>query len=115
MRHTRKIQQWEIEAYNPTRPVDDKFTNSDYMCKKSAYDRDILNKLGKLEDIEEKYDIKSVDDLDKRLMALEAIKALIDIKIDLRDEPQQSVVTLGKQSWFIGDRKIAELFKEVFL
>ena len=52
-RFTREIQQWEIETYNPTRPNNDKFIRGDYMCKKSAYDRDILNKLGKLEDAEE--------------------------------------------------------------
>lgn len=54
---TRKIQQWEIDAYNPTRPDDDKFTNSDYMCSRNAYDRTILNKLGQLEDIEEELGI----------------------------------------------------------
>ena len=57
MRLTRNIQQWEIETYNPTRPNDDKFVNSDYMCKKSAYDRDIINKLGQLEDIEDELGI----------------------------------------------------------
>lgn len=33
-----------------------------------------INKLGHVEDIEEKHNIKSIDDLDKRLIALEIIK-----------------------------------------
>lgn len=69
MRLTRKIQQWEIDTYNPTRPDDDKFINSDYMCKKSAYDRDILNKLGQLEDLMEKYEFETVEELDNFLMS----------------------------------------------
>lgn len=53
MRLTRRIQKEEMDMFNPTRPTNDKFVETDYTCKRSAYDRDILNKLGQLEDIED--------------------------------------------------------------
>ena len=57
MRLTRKINKDEIMMYNPTRPENDKFVETDYMWKRDAYDRDLVNKLGQLEDIEDELGI----------------------------------------------------------
>ena len=53
-------------------------------------------------------------DIEKELKALEIIKELVNIEVDLRDETQESVVTIGKECWFISYKK-AKLLKEVLL
>ena len=54
----------------------------DYTILDNVKPFDAVNKLGQLEDIEEKYSVKSPDDLDKRLKALQIIaKKDVDIVI----------------------------------
>ena len=96
MRLTRHFTKNEIKSFELLDGNPDNFTTEDY-CNAHNDDlyanRRIHNKLGKLEDIEEDHNIKSVDDLDKRLIALEIIKEkkwlvedILDAYVENQDE-----------------------------
>lgn len=89
----------------------------DYVC---VGEREVVlsvQKLGQLEDIEEKHNIKFVDDLDKRLIALEIIKekrvdvARLLVSVDLERynnfDKRDILVELTQQEF--------DLLKEVLL
>lgn len=77
-----------------------------------------ITKLGRLEDIEEKHDVKSVDDLDKRLTALKIIKEkmvnvyMLSLSIDEEDYNRYAYMDFGQRKL---TREEYSLLREVLL
>ena len=72
-------------------------TSSMYELGEWADNEEALDKLGQLEDIEEKHNISSLDDLDKKLTILEIIKKHKLLNYVLKNEKCANMYHLSKE------------------
>ena len=76
-------------------------TSPMYELGEWADNEEALDKIGQLEDIEEKHNISSLDDLDKKLTMLEIIKKHKSLNYVLKNEKCANMYHLSKEECYL--------------